>query len=210
MKKYCIFDLDGTLIDSMGEWANAMLKILDDENIPYPDNIIEIITPLGNTKTSVLFSEMGVSGTPDEIVERMGEYAIDAYENRILAKPYIPELLRKLKDEGHILAVLTASPHITTDPCLKRNGIFDLFEEVWSVNDFGLTKSQPEIYFEAAKKLGADISEITFFDDNIIALETAKKAGLECVGVYDVSSYGATEKIKALVDTYIVSAKELL
>ena len=210
MKKYCVFDLDGTLIDSMGEWAQTMIDILDEENISYPDDIIATITPLGNAKTAELFIEMGVDSDKDALIERMGRYAIKAYSERIVTKPYIPELLKKLKSEGHILAVLTASPHITTDVCLKKNGVYDLFDKVWSVNDFGLTKSQPEIYVEAAKRLGADISEITFFDDNLTALTTAKKAGLECVAVYDKSSENDTEKIKNIADRYIVSAKELL
>lgn len=210
MKKYCVFDLDGTLMDSMDEWANRMLDILREDGIDYPEDIISIITPLGYKGAAELFSELGVKGDFDEIVDRMCSYAVDAYTNRIVTKTGVPEYLKKLLSEGHILAVLTASPHYTVDVCLKRNGIYDLFEKVFTVDDFGLVKAQPEIYFETAKALGTDISQITFFDDNLTALSAAKSAGLECVGVYDKASGKDTDRIKQISDIYINSFKELL
>ena len=210
MKKYCIFDLDGTLVDSMDEWAAKMLSILKSGGVPYPENIIQTITPLGDRKTAELFREMGVKGSTEEIIERMNSYAYEAYSKRIKLKPFVSEFLHKLCQNGHVCAVLTASPHVTTDICLKHNGVFGLFEKIYSVNDFGLVKSQPEIYFKAAEGLGADISEITFFDDNAAALSAAKTAGLECIGVYDKYSDSDTDKIKKLADRYVKSFGELL
>lgn len=210
MKKYCVFDLDGTLVDSMPEWAATMIRILDEEKIEYPEDMVNIITPLGNAGSADLYIEMGVNSTKEKLIERMQAYAYEAYANRIALKPGVCEFLKKLKNEGHTLAVLTASPHITTDACLKRNGVYDLFENVWSVDDFGLVKSNPEIYLRAAQRLGAQMDEITFFDDNIIALSTAKSAGLECVGVYDSTSDSNTGEIKKIVDRYISSFCELI
>lgn len=210
MKKFCVFDLDGTLIDSMPEWGANMVRILDEEKVEYPKDIVQIITPLGYKDSAKLYKQLGVSGTEEEIVERMSAYAYEAYANRIPLKPYVKEFLTKLAAQGHVLAVLTASPHVTTDVCLKRNGVFDMFRYVWSVNDFGTVKSDPEIYRMAAQRLGADISEITFFDDNLTALSTAVKAGLECVGVYDITSADKTDEIKKLSHKYINSFKELM
>ena len=155
MKKYCIFDLDGTLVDSMGEWGKTMTDILDEEGISYPPDIVKILTPIGNVGSAKLFKEMGVKGTQEEIVARMQSYAYEAYSKRIVTKKGVKEFLLKLKRDGHILAVLTASPHITVDVCLKRNGVYDLFEKVFTVDDFKLTKSQPEIYRKAAQALGS-------------------------------------------------------
>lgn len=210
MKKYCIFDLDGTLIDSMDEWARSMITILESEGIEYPDNIINILTPLGNEGGAKLFMQMGVSGTKEELIKRMQDYAYEAYSSRIVTKKGVTEALKKLKEDGHVLVVLTASPHITCDACLKNNKIYDIFDKVFTIEDFGTSKSDPEIYKMAAKKIGADISEITFFDDNLTALETAKSAGLEIYGVYDSSSDSTTEKIKEISSRYINSFEELL
>lgn len=205
-----LFDLDGTLVDSMGKWAEKMLHILEEEHIDYPADIINRITPLGDIGTAELFSEMGVPGTTKEIIARMNEYAVPQYRYHIFTKPKVSEYLRKLKEEGALLAVLTASPHITTDVCLRHNGIYDLFDKVWTISDLGMVKSQPEIYIDAAERLGVSISDLTFFDDNLIALTAAKKAGAVCVGVWDASSAEYEEEIRTVSDRYIHSFEELL
>lgn len=209
-RKAYLFDLDGTLVDSMGKWAEKMLHILNEEKIDYPPDIINRITPLGDVGTAKLFSEMGVPGTVDEIITRMNDYAVPQYTYHIVTKPGVAEYLRKLKSENAILAVLTASPHCTTDVCLKRNGVYDLFDKVWSVSDLGMVKSQPEIYADAADRLGVPLSSLTFFDDNLIALTAAKKAGVFCVGVYDASSDEFSDRIRSMCDRYIRSFEELI
>ena len=120
------------------------------------------------------------------------------------------EYVEKLKKEGCKLYVLTASPHACTDPCLKRNGIFELFDTVWSSDDFGITKANPQIYRDAAERIGCEISDIMFYDDNFTALETAKKAGLATTGVYDPASDDFKDGILATADVYINSFEELM
>lgn len=208
--KVYMFDLDGTLVDSMGAWAQTMLRVLEADHVSYPDDIINTVTPMGNIAAAELFSKMGVHGTPEEILARISEYAVPEYTYRIFTKAGVSEYLQQLKREGHRLAVLTASPHITTDVCLKRNGIYGLFEKVWTVGDLGMVKSDPNIYLSAAERLGVRPEDITFFDDNRIALGAAKKAGLTCVGVYDASSEAYVEEIQTIADKYIRSFEELV
>ena len=209
-RKAYLFDLDGTLADSMGQWAEKMLHILNEEKIEYPPDIIHRITPLGDEGTAALFAEMGVPGTKEDIISRMNAYAVPQYTYHISLKPGAADYLKKLKSEGAVLAVLTASPHCTTDICLKRNGVYDLFDKVWSVSDLGMVKSQPEIYADAAERLGVSVSDMTFFDDNLTALTAAKKEGLVCVGVYDASGAQYEEEIRKVCDRYIRSFEELL
>ena len=95
-------------------------------------------------------------------------------------------------------------------PCLTRLGIYDCFDNIWSSDDFQFVKSQPEIYKEAAKRLGVDVSDIIFLDDNYIADCAAKKAGTMVYGVYDLSSDDMVDKIKEATDRYIFDFKELL
>ncbi|MBQ3220124.1 MAG: HAD family hydrolase, partial [Clostridia bacterium] len=119
-------------------------------------------------------------------------------------------VLKKLRETGADLNVLTASPHIMLDPCLKRIGIYDLFTNVWSCDDFNTTKANPEIYKMAAKRIGKPVEEILFLDDNFNADKTAKEAGMKVCGVYDVSSEDYVEDIKGVADFYIYDFKELL
>lgn len=208
--KNYIFDFDGTLVDSMPTFAAVMLKILDENGIAYGEDIIKIITPLGYGGTAEYFIGMGIKSTVPELTDKMNEYARYEYENRIPAKETVIETLMELLRQGARLNVLTASPHIALDPCLKRLGIYDLFENVWSCDDFKTTKADPEIYKMAAEKIGVPVSEVLFLDDNYNADKTAKAAGMKVCGVYDASSEENADEIKAICDHYIKDMSELL
>lgn len=209
MKTY-LFDFDGTLVDSMPTYGALMLRILDENNIKYGDDILKIITPLGFIDTAKYFIGMGLDMEHSKIVALMKKYAIDAYIYDVQAKANVVETLRELKHRGCSLNVLTASPHDTLDPCLKRIGIYDIFDNVWSCNDFGTNKSDPNIYHEAARRIGVPVSDVLFLDDNLNADRTAKEAGMQVYGVYDPSSDEYTDEIKAVTDGYIYDFSELL
>ncbi len=211
MKKAYIFDLDGTLVDSMGYFAEGMVKILKEDGIEYPEDIINIVTPLGLIKSAEYFMELGVKGTREEIIARMGENMIELYTYYVKTKPYVKEYLEMLKSEGKRLFVLTASPHVTVDVCLKNNGVYDLFEEVWSTDDFpGLTKTGTELFYKVAEKIGCNMDEVEYFDDNITALINAGKAGFETVGVYDEHYDVPSDEVRAVSFKYIKSFAELV
>lgn len=209
MKTY-LFDFDGTLVDSMPTYGALMLRILNENGIKYGDDILKIITPLGFIDTAKYFIGMGLDMPHADIVALMKQYAIDAYTNDVQAKANVVETLRELKKRGCSLNVLTASPHDTLDPCLKRIGIYDIFDNVWSCNDFGTNKSDPNIYHEAARRMGVPVCDVLFLDDNLNADKTAKAAGMQVYGVYDLSSDEYVDEIKAVTDGYIYDFSELL
>ena len=206
-----LFDFDGTLVDSMPTYVAAMLRILDENHIPYGDDLVRIITPLGVLGTAEYYvGTLGVNMDRDELISAMKAYMYDAYCHTIPAKENVVAVLQALKNRGAGLNVLTASPHVTLDPCLRRLGIFDLFDNVWSCDDFGTTKADPAIYEKAARRLGKAVSEVLFLDDNLNADTTAKQAGMKVCGVYDASSAGDEAAIRAVADGYIRDFSELL
>lgn len=208
MKNY-LFDFDGTLVDSMPTYVSSMLRILDENGIKYEDDIVKIITPLGLKGTADYYITLGVKMSKEIILEKMLAYMTEAYETTIEAKPYVIEALKTLVARGDRLHVLTASPHSSLDPCLKRLGIFDLFVNVWSCDDFNTTKADPEIYKMAAERIGAPVGEILFIDDNLNADATAKKAGMKVAGVFDESSKEYVDEIRAITDFYIMDFSSL-
>ena len=206
-----LFDFDGTLVDSMPTFISAMLRILNENNISYGDDIIKIITPLGiNGAAEYYINTLGINKSKEEHTDLMKNYMKEAYYNTIPAKENVISVLTKLKNRGDSLNVLTASPHITLDACLKRLGIYGLFDNVWSCDDFNTTKANPEIYVMAANRLNKKVEDVWFLDDNLNADMTAKAAGMNVCGVYDDSSEEYTEEIKSIADYYIYNFSELL
>lgn len=209
-KQYFLFDFDGVLVDSMETWAGVHINALKRAGIAVPENFVETITPLGNIKASKYTIDLGLDITLEEYLENISKELYFEYTTNIKLKPFVKEYLTALKQKGAGLCVLTASPHLYVDDCLKKHGIFDLFDFVWTVDDLKLTKAQPEIFALAAEKLGADVKDCTMFDDNIIAITNAKAAGLKTVAVFDKTSLSVKPKMQEIADRYINNFNELL
>ncbi len=204
MKNTYIFDFDGVIVDSMPTWAGTLVEILDEYNIEYPENIVEIITPMGMKKTAEYFVELGIKNkTPDELLGEILERMKYEYENSIVLKPYVADKLKEIKQSGATIVLLTASPHMFFEPCLKREGLYDLFDYLFSCDDFNLPKSEPEIYYEVSKIIKKDLKNCYFFDDNIGAVKGAKSAGLTVVGVYDKTAESFKDEMKKTASKYI-------
>ena len=207
--KYYLFDFDGTLVDSMPYFARNMIRVLKEGGFEPPADIVKTVTPLGIKGTAKYFISIGLNATVEQIEDKVNTFAKSAYENDIPLKENVFDFLKRTQTQGISMSILTASPHRFLDPCLKRNGVYDLFDNVWSCDDFNTTKSNPEIYKQVAQKLGCNVEDIVFFDDNIIALQTAKKAGCKTVGVFDETSEDMIEEIKQECDNYIYSFSEM-
>ena len=209
--KDLVFDFDGTLVDSMPTWGGKMLRILREESVSYPDNIIEIITPLGDAGTARYFRKtFGVQASIEDLLSRMDAYALPKYRGEIPEKEGVSDTLRALKARGHRLFVLTASPHRMLDPCLSRLGLTPLFDGVFSCDDFSTTKADPGIYDALCAHIGSKKENLVFFDDNLGACETAIKAGVTTVGVYDESGKPAFERLRAIAAATVNALPEVL
>ena len=208
--KDLVFDFDGTLVDSMPTWSGKMLRILNEAGVSYPENIIEIITPLGDLGAARYFMEhLGVKESEEALLSKMDAYALPKYRDEILAKEGVREALSELRRRGHCLFVLTASPHRMLDPCLERLGLAPLFEGVFSCDDFATTKANPEIYDRLCERIGSRKEDLVFFDDNLGACKTAVSAGVRAVGVYDPSGEKFTEALKRLCGDYVYTLAEV-
>lgn len=204
-----IFDFDGTLVDSMPVFSAKMREIFEENKLPIAEDFVKIITPLGYIGTAKYAIDLGCRLSVEEFCAIATEKMEGQYHNTIPAKEFVKDKLLQLKKQGHSLNVLTASPHSVLDKCLQRVGLYDLFDEVWSCDDFATTKADPQIYVRAAAKLGKRVEECMFVDDNVGAVSTAKQAGMIAVGIYDDSSKDLVEEMTAVSDIYIYDFSEL-
>lgn len=204
-----LFDFDGTLVDSMPTYVSIMLRILDENEVKYDDSIIKTITPLGYKGTAEYYRSLGVSLSVNDMIGLMKRYAEVSYRYHIVDKEGVKDTLVALKDKFS-LNILTASPHSLLDPCLKRLNLWELFDNIWSCDDFNTTKTDPQIYQMIADRLDVTVDNIAFVDDNIDAVKTAKKAGITTYGIYDKSSHEFIEEMKRESDYYIMTFDMLL
>lgn len=211
MKRVYVFDVDGTLIDSMGEWARVIPSLLQDKGIPYPDDLIKRVVALGLPGVARYLTEyFPLDMTADEVLAHLFALFQQKYAEEIPAKPCVKETLMALKERGITLCTLTAGAHALFDACLKRLGLWELFDYCWSTEDFPTTKADPAIYTMLAERLGVTVEDCLMVDDSISALESAKKSGIYTVGIYDDFSKDNESQIRALVHRYIHGLEELL
>ncbi len=204
-KQYAIFDMDGTLVDSMGFWRRLALEYLAKRGVTdIPAELPERIKPMTITESAAYFiAEYGLSGTPESMAADMNAVMEAHYQKDILLKPGVKEYLEKLKAAGVRMCVASATAGPLIEACLRRLGVLEYFSFLLSCETVGAGKKRPDVYLEAAKRLGADPSEAAVYEDALYAAETAKQAGFYVVGVYDENAADSWEKIKHLADETI-------
>ena len=210
MVRAVVFDLDDTLVDSWSRFDGGMLPVLDAEGIAYDrDEMIVKMHPQGVSPTAALFCEMGGPGTAEEVTRRLEEGMYQEYAHNIRLMPGVERYLRRLREQGVRLFVLTASPHSITDPCLRNNGVLDWFERVWTVEDYGMGKSDPQLFERVVADIGLPAVEILYYDDNPVAVVNAASAGMQVCGVLCPYTPHNAEEIRKVTARHIVSFDEL-
>lgn len=204
-KKYAIFDMDGTLVDSMGYWKLLAAEYLNHKGVDcIPDTVLEKIKPMTMAESAALFKEeFQLEGTPEAIAAEMNDVMNKHYYNDIPLKEGVREYLRKLHDSGTIMCVASATDIPLVEACLTRLEIIDFFSFLLSCEMVGAGKRKADIYLEAAKRFGASPEEIAVYEDALYAARTAKTAGFYVVGVFDHSSAEHFEELKMLSDEII-------
>ncbi len=208
---YCIFDLDGTLLDSMYAWQNLGQDYLMSKGICPSDNLNEILAPMSMQEAAEYFRKaFSLKISSDKIISEINNFIEDKYKYELKLKPYVMEYLHKLKDDDVKTCIATASPLRLAIAALRRNEIIDCFSFVLSCDEVGAGKTKPDIFYLAANKLNASPSEIAVYDDADFALITAREAGFYTIGVYDDFYKDKRKDIEIISNLYIETFKELI
>ena len=211
-KKFAIFDMDGTLVDSMGYWHNLTEEYLESEGITEgAEEVLEKIYTMTMAEACDLFkTAFGIESSPEEMRKAMDDLMEWHYLNDVPLKGEVVPYLEKLKGEGVRMCVASATPHHLIEKCLKRLGVFDYFEFMISCETIGIGKTKPDIYLLAAEKLGAELCEIAVYEDALYAVKTAKNAGFYTFGIKDESNVLVWDDITELADELVSDWENLL
>lgn len=185
-----IFDLDGTLLDSMQLW-----KEIDNEFISHHGHIVTpeytyAMKTMGYEEAARYTVELfNLPLTPVEVVQEWNRMARDKYAHEVRLKPGAEELLNCLRVRGIRLSVATALTLENATIALEANGILDCFEHISTLDEVTRGKGSPDIYLLAAEKMSLSPDQCVVFEDILLGIKAAKTAGFMTCGIYDKVSH---------------------
>jgi HAD superfamily hydrolase (TIGR01509 family) len=199
-----IFDVDGTILDSMPIWNNLGIRYLDKHAIKAEENLGEILFQMTMDEAAVYMKERyHLYQTVDEIVQGVLGIVEDFYRYEVGLKPGVDTYLSSLNQKGVPMILATSGDKELATAALTRLGVMGYFQTILTVSDYGTSKHEPDIYRKAAELLQVQPDECVVFEDVFYALETAKAAGFLCAGVKDDASADDWGKIRSIVDYWI-------
>lgn len=205
-----IFDLDGTLIDSMWLWEKIDYDFLNKRNLEVPLDLKENIETLTFEEGAVFFKNtFDLKESVEEILGEWHNMVVNEYTYNVKLKDNVKEFLINLKSKGVRLAIATSNTSDLTKLVLKNNGVLDLFDCITTIKEVTRNKDFPDIYLLCAKKLNLKPEKCIVFEDILPAIKSAKSARMKTVGVYDDCSKDYEDKIKEISDYYIYNYEEL-
>lgn len=205
-----IFDVDGTLLDSMGVWYAATEHYFAINNRTLPQDLGKSFTEMTlDESTTYMHEVLNFCDTPDEINHSLKDLVRTAYRDNVPLKPYAKEYVLSLHKQGVRLALATSGYLNLCKTAFERHGMWHLFDAVALSSEVGVNKSNPDIYLLAAQRLGVDPQNCTVYEDIVTGIYGAKKAGMKTVGVWDASNTDP-EKLKSTAHKYVHDFSELL
>ena len=206
-----IFDLDGTLVDSMWLWKDIDIEYLSRFGIAYNEKLQSEIEGKSFTETAIYFKEnFGITDTIEKIKNDWNEMAYLKYKEQVSLKTGALEFLKLLKEKGKMLGIATSNSTQLTEVCLNSLNISSLFDVVITGSDIKTGKPAPDIYLENAKRLKVLPERCLVFEDIPVGIMAGKNAGMKTCAVADEYSRDLTDEKLELSDYSIIDYKDFI
>lgn len=228
-KKFIFFDMDGTLIDSVGVWNQIDQKLIENQTNKIVDEIIiqnDRDTQLQKSSSEAnpylcycqyLKEKYKFQLSPEEIIKLRYEIAQDFLQNIIDYKPQADLIIKKLKEKIFTLAITTTTKRTNMEiyrtlnkNIISKASLDEYFDLIYTREDVAKIKPNPEVYLKAMQAFNAKPEQCIVFEDSLVGIKAAKNAGLKTVAIYDKYSNNDIEEIKQQADFFINNYAELL
>ena len=210
MIKGSIFDVDGTLLDSMEIWEDVAIRFLKSIGVEAEPDLPEVMFTMSLPEGAAYVKEhYRLTRETDEIIQGVLDIIRKYYEETAPLKPGVTKILEELSGKRIPMTVATSNNKEEVEAAFKRLGIASYFSRIFTCEEVGAGKTRPDIYMKAAEYMGTRPEETVIFEDVLHAIRTAKKAGFLAVGLYDEASKADQEEIKKEADWYAKSMEGL-
>lgn len=207
-----IFDMDGTLLDSMWIWPDIDDVFLDKYNLQKPEGFHEGMEGKSYTETAQYFLDLfpSLSQTKEEIMEEWNEMAHDRYISQVKLKPGAKEFIQAMKAQGKKIGIATSNSRFLVNDTLKAMNIEDLFDSVKTSCEAGAGKPAPDVYLLVANDLKVDTSRCLVFEDVPMGIMAGINAGMKTCAIDDDFSRPQNDKKRELADFYINDFNDIM
>lgn len=210
MKKAVIFDLDGTLVDSMWVWKQIDIEYLGGLGIELPEMLQGDIEGMSFTETAVYFKErFSLPDSVEEIKKTWNRLALEKYEKEVPLKDGAVEFVNWCQQNGIRLGIATSNSRELVETVLRAHGLEGYFSCIVTGCDVGKGKPAPDIYLEAARQLDVPPENCLVFEDIIPGIAAGKAAGMHVCAVEDAYSLNQREAKEKAADYYITSYRQI-
>lgn len=209
--KGVIFDLDGTILDSLKVWQNVDRDFFIKRGLNIPLDYTKNISGMTILETAQYTKDIcGIDDSIEDIIEEWKKSAYSQYKNKVKLKKGALEYITFLKENNIKIGIATACEKKLYEACLKKHKIYDLFDTIIDSTFVERGKSFPDIYELCAKNLDLSPKDIIVFEDILDAINGAKKAGMRVYAVYDENSQDNLDDILNASDEYITDFREMI
>lgn len=199
-----IFDVDGTILDSMSIWMDAGNLYLNSLGIETDENIGEVLFDMTMVEgANYLKNKYHIDLTIEQICEGINDTVYDFYKNKAQLKSGIKEFIILAHKQNIPMTIATSTDRPMIEAALKRLDLYKYFDDIFTTTEVGKGKNHPDIFIRAMEKMHTSSENTWMFEDASYSLETAKKIGIKTVGIYDQSSANCQEQLKKVSDIYI-------
>jgi len=201
-----IFDLDGTLLDSMWVWRRVDEEFFAARGIPIPEDYAQALHAMTFREVAeYTIQRFNLPESPEEVMAEWNAQCYSLYLNEVKLKPGAQEYLQALRERGVKLAIATSLTHQLLEAVLRNNCIYEWFDACTSADEVSRGKGYPDIYLRTAEKLGVAPEQCAAYDDILKSIEGIKAAGMTACAVYEPLSEQDWDKMCALADMNITS-----